>query len=61
MYVIELHMWCDWETIPKVRKYKSELRAKTSFRVKFGEIEVMIDSCRNQFIEFEKTSPGLRE
>ncbi len=38
---------CDiyWETIPKVGKDKSELGAKTGFRVEVIEIEVMIDFC----------------
>ncbi len=44
------------ETIPKVRKHKSELRSKTGCRVEFVEIEVMIDSCRKPYGEFEKTS-----
>ncbi len=30
------------ETIPKVRKHKSELGAKTGFRVEFVEIDVIL-------------------
>ncbi len=42
------------ETIPKVRKHQSKLGAKMCFRVKFVEIEVMIDSCRKWYGEFDK-------
>ncbi len=49
-----------WETIPKVGKHRSEQGAKTGYRVEFVKIEVMINSCRKWYGEFEKTSCRLQ-
>ncbi len=56
-------MICDpyQKVIPEVGKHESELREKTGFRVEFVKIEVMIDSCRKQYGEYEKTSLRLWE
>ncbi len=49
------------ETIAKVRKHKSELGAKTDFTFEFVKVEVMIDSCKKQYREFEKTGFRLQK
>ncbi len=49
------------ETTLRVEKQKSELGAKTGFRVEFVEIEVTIYSPRKWYREFEETSVRSRE